>query len=111
MKAVVLSLAVMSLMLINNFAFGSDNPGVKNDNKPEYRIQLCSFTNSAPISMVEKLRNVDGVKSIKDNGSSVYLSQAFDSQEDANSAIASYKEMGFDNATAVTVVDNTIQKP
>jgi uncharacterized protein YegP (UPF0339 family) len=104
MKSLTLAVLLFGALTLSSFSITpkGDHPLSSDEtNIVHFRIELCSFKKMVPVKTVEKLREIGGVIPVKSNGKSVYYTAPYSSEQEAEKAIASFKEMGFSDAKQV----------
>ncbi|MBD3638017.1 MAG: hypothetical protein HUJ25_11735 [Crocinitomicaceae bacterium] len=116
MKSLILSLSVASMFVLTSFTSeqaasiqaSSTVLSLDDDlNLNDFRVQLCSYKSVVPVSVVEKLRKVKGVTSLRNGEEFIYLSPSYSSKEEAFLALPTFQYLGFNEAQVVRVERST----
>ncbi|UKN01620.1 hypothetical protein K6119_18010 [Paracrocinitomix mangrovi] len=115
MKVLTFAVAICSSVLLSSFTLNND-PVKENDytnivsSKSEVKhcIQLCSYSSSVPISVAEKLMKLGNVTSLKSEEGSIYVTAPYHNEQEALNALPKMKELGFEQAEAVVLVEDQL---
>lgn len=108
-----LIVALSALAILSSFTYNSTDQTVSKDkeenlNQVVHRIKLCQYKKIVPIKMVESLRSIGGVTSLKTKKGSVYVTAPFENEVEAALALPKFQELGFEEAQQVVEVANQL---
>ena len=113
MKQLKLAIAALCIMLLSSFtisktAMTAVHKLEGSDSQIEFRIQLATYDHEAPIAEVDKLLSIDGVSFMESKGKTVFVTEPYQTEDEASMKLSEYRQMGYKQAVKVVIVEGYV---
>lgn len=93
----------LSTLILYSFTYTTvsfNGKSEETNTKVNFRIQLCEYRTIIPVNKVELLRQI-GAQPIKSSYGSIYVTQPYANEQEAEKDLPKFRALGFDDAQSV----------